>query len=360
MFDTATPSVAWDGSNDLNRVGIRAKVANLHVTCDPFATLDLGDSSIASVVQKLRRVSQSDLPILLHGETGSGKELFARAIHDASPRRNGRFVAVNCASIPEGLIESELFGYRAGAFTGASSRGAKGLIQQSEGGTLFLDEIGDMPLAMQSRLLRVLAEKEVRPIGSETTVKTDFRVVSATHRDLRARGAEGLFRDDLLFRLHGLAVTLLPLRSRTDIVALARRLLKTEHESFGRQVTLSGCAENLICHLPWPGNVRQLKQVLTAAAWLTDASIVRRVDIQMALETGGSVEQTPTQEAAAISNEPAKTLVCDKRSALLLSLKRNRWNVSRTAGEFKIARTTIYRRMARLGIVQPHLLEDGN
>jgi transcriptional regulator with PAS, ATPase and Fis domain len=344
---------------------VRPAAAPAFEWLDPFACLDLGDATIGNVVQRLRRAARSELPILLHGETGTGKELFARAIHDASPRRKGRFVAVNCASIPEGLIESELFGYRPGAFTGANSRGAKGLVQQADGGTLFLDEIGDMPLAMQSRLLRVLAEREVTPVGADAPIRTNFRVISATHRNLRVRTAEGAFREDLMFRLHGLAVTLPALRQRADIVALSKRLLEAEEDAVGRSLALAECAVDLVRRLPWPGNVRQLKQVLTTAAWLTDAAAITAADIAQALEgmsTDGDgvsgYEGKRGSEQRSEQNSEPEQMAGDERSCLLESLKRNRWNVSRTASEFNTARTTIYRRMARFGIVQPHLVDD--
>ena len=322
---------------------------------DPFAALDLGDPAIAASVHRLARASRSTVPILLHGETGTGKELFARAVHQASARAGGPFIAINCASIPEGLIESELFGYRAGAFTGASARGARGLFQQADGGTLFLDEIGDMPLALQARLLRVLAEQEVRPVGAEVAVKTDFRVVSATHRNLGEQVRQGAFREDLMFRLQGLTVTLPALRQRRDIGALAARLATAIDTGTHGRVNLAPCACRLLEGLPWPGNVRQLKQVLTTAAWLADAPVVRSDDILAALENcsteAQAADQAPRHEAT------AEAPPHDERTALLASLRRNRWNVSRTAEEFNAARTTIYRRMIKLGIVQPHLLD---
>ena len=328
-------------------------------SADPFAALNLGDPAIAAVVQRLVRASRASIPILLHGETGTGKELFARAIHQASVRADGPFVAINCASLPEGLIESELFGYRAGAFTGASARGARGLLQQADGGTLFLDEIGDMPLALQARLLRVLAEQEVRPIGADVPVKTNFRVVSATHRHLGERVRDGAFREDLMFRLQGLTVTLPALRQRHDMPALAARLAGAIDMGAHRRVQLAPCACRLLQSLPWPGNVRQLKQVLTTAAWLSDGPTIRAEDLAMALEnSGAAMPATPYPSpypSPAVANVEA--LPHDERTALLASLRRNRWNVSRTAEEFSAARTTIYRRMTRLGIVQPHLVD---
>ncbi|TVO66891.1 sigma-54-dependent Fis family transcriptional regulator [Denitromonas ohlonensis] len=360
MRYTATPFKGWTHGKHVKRDTAYPLPADSDLEHAAFAPLALGDTTIATVVHRLQRAAKSNLPILLHGETGTGKELFARAIHAASARCNGPFVALNCASIPEGLIESELFGHRAGAFTGASTRGARGLIQQANGGTLFLDEIGDMPLAMQSRLLRVLAEKEVTPVGADTPIKTDFRIISATHRDLQERAARHAFREDLLFRLHGLAVTLPPLRTRTDIGELARRLLAAEQTVIGRRLTLEPCANRLIARLRWPGNVRQLRQVLTTAAWLSDAPGIRAIDIETALESG--ITDMMAGPANAGHDAPRHTVGNaapeDARSLLLLSLRRNRWNVSSTAREFNTARTTIYRRMARFGIVQPNLLDS--
>lgn len=332
--------------------------ANRNVSDNAFVDLDLGDSAVSQVSLRLRRGAKSNLPILLQGETGTGKELFARAVHYASNRRSGPFVAVNCASIPEGLVESELFGYRAGAFTGASSKGSKGLVQKAQGGTLFLDEVGDMPLALQSRLLRVLAEKEVTPVGSDSPIKADFRVVSATHRSLNDMAKRGEFREDLMFRLHGLAVSLPPLRNRTDIITLAQRLLASEESSVGRRLSLSACAEVLVRQMSWPGNVRQLKQVLTTAAWLTDESTIYASDIETALDAGSTFDSTAECEHDPIAQLSDSSPGEGEKGQLLYSLRRNRWNVSLTAREFNTARTTIYRRMARLGIVQPHLLAN--
>lgn len=335
---------------------------------DPFARLDLGDPAMHTVVQRLRRAARCDIPVLINGETGTGKELFARAVHDAGPRRQGPFVAINCASLPEGLIESELFGHRAGAFTGAHARGNKGLVEQANGGTLFLDEIGDMAPALQSRLLRLLAEHEIRPVGAAVAVKLDLRVISATHRDLGTRTAQGLFREDLLFRLQGLRVTLPPLRQRSDLPALAQCLLEAECVRLGRAVAFGPAAVNWMSRVAWPGNVRQLKQVLGAALWLGDGHTLQAEDLQQVLDGCGDAATSPAPSSAA---GPEPTVMAgpamesslapgarpDERSELLLSLRRNRWNVSRTAAEFNAARTTIYRRMTRLGIVQPHLLD---
>ena len=187
-----------------------------------------GDAQIEAVCSKLRRVLGRDITILIQGETGTGKELIANAIHEDSPRAKAPFVAVNCASIPDTLIESELFGYEEGAFTGAKRKGNVGKILQADGGTLFLDEIGDMPLNLQARLLRVLQERKVTPLGSIKSYPVDIAIVCATNRKLRDMVAQGEFREDLYYRLNGLTVNLPPLRTRSDIRPVVERILRKE------------------------------------------------------------------------------------------------------------------------------------
>ena len=190
--------------------------------------LRTGDPQIEAVVQKVQRVLNRDIPLLILGETGTGKELLARAVHQDSNRAKQPFVAVNCASIPESLIEAELFGYEDGAFTGARRKGACGRIVQANGGTLFLDEIGDMPLALQARLLRVLQERCVTPLGSQKSISVDIAVIGATHRNLREMIEAGTFREDLYYRLNGLVVRLPALRERRDLDIVAQRILLAE------------------------------------------------------------------------------------------------------------------------------------
>jgi len=187
--------------------------------------LKTGDKQIEAMVHKVQRVLDRDIPLLILGETGTGKELLARAVHQDSNRAKQPFVAVNCASIPESLIEAELFGYEDGAFTGARRKGACGRIVQANGGTLFLDEIGDMPHALQARLLRVLQERCVTPLGSQKSIAVDIAVIGATHRNLREMIEAGAFREDLYYRLNGLVVRLPALRERSDLALVARRIL---------------------------------------------------------------------------------------------------------------------------------------
>jgi transcriptional regulator of acetoin/glycerol metabolism len=223
-----------------------------------------GDPQIEQLVQKLRRIVDRDIPLLILGETGTGKELVARAVHQDSARAKQPFVAVNCASIPETLIEAELFGYEDGAFTGARRKGAPGRIVQANGGTLFLDEIGDMPQPLQARLLRVLQERSVTPLGSTKTIAVDIAVIGATHRNLREMINRHEFREDLYYRLNGLALRLPPLRERTDLEAVARRIVQGHRPSDPPEI--SPQVMDLFRRYPWPGNIRQLANVLRTAA----------------------------------------------------------------------------------------------
>ncbi|MBQ0958902.1 sigma-54-dependent Fis family transcriptional regulator [Ideonella sp. 4Y11] len=234
-----------------------------------------GDAQVETVVGKIRRVLNRDIPILVLGETGTGKELLARAIHQDSERARQPFVAVNCASIPDTLIEAELFGYEEGAFTGARRKGSVGKIVQANGGTLFLDEIGDMPIGLQAHLLRVLQERQVTPLGSTKSVTVDVAIICATHRNLREMIAAQQFREDLYYRLNGLAVRLPALRERTDLLALVQRIL--DQQSPQRRLSLAPDVLHLFQSCDWPGNVRQLFNVLrTAAVMAAGDSVITR------------------------------------------------------------------------------------
>lgn len=233
---------------------------------DAFSPLDLGDAAMRRAIDRARRLRDQSIPILLQGESGVGKDLFARAVHDASARRAGPFVAVNCAALPEALIEAELFGYRGGAFTGASRDGAPGRLREAHGGTLFLDEIGDMPLALQARLLRVLQDRQVRPLGGGAVVTVDLQLVCASHQPLRRLVAEGRFREDLYYRVNGLSLQLPPLRERDDLPRLVQRLL--DELAPGRGLQLDDALMRACATYRWPGNIRQLQQALRIACAL--------------------------------------------------------------------------------------------
>jgi len=288
-----------------------------------LAQLRTGDAQIASVIDKIRRVLDRDIPTLILGETGTGKELLARAIHMDSARAKQPFVAVNCASIPETLIEAELFGYEDGAFTGARRKGAVGKIVQANGGTLFLDEIGDMPVALQAHLLRVLQERQVTPLGSTKSVAVDVSIICATHRNLREMIDAKLFREDLFYRLNGLAVRLPPLRERSDLLALVRRILDQLAEPGGRARHLqpNGDVLRLFQHYHWPGNVRQLFNVLrTAAVMAANEPVITREHLsddfldealaaQAAPAAGAALAATPDPAPAARAEAPASLVV---------------------------------------------------
>ncbi len=233
--------------------------------------MDTGDPRQHMALERARRIQGKDIPLLIQGESGVGKELFARAFHNSGPRADGPFVALNCAAIPETLIESELFGYCGGAFTGARKEGAQGKIQQASGGTLFLDEIGDMPLSMQARLLRVLQERSVTPVGSLRSIPVDISLVCATHRMLRDAVAHGLFREDLYYRVNGLTVTLPPLRDRKDIRCLVENILGAEVAgSRSSEVVIGEEVMRFFEQYAWPGNIRQLQNVIRVSVALLD------------------------------------------------------------------------------------------
>lgn len=239
--------------------------------------LNTGDPQLAAVLHKLERVQDRDIPIMVLGETGTGKDLLAKAIHQDSARAKRAFVAINCASIPEALIESELFGYEEGAFTGAKRRGAPGKIQMAHGGTLFLDEIGDMPSQLQARLLRVLQERRVTPLGSGKDYEVDVMLICATNRNLKALMAQGQFRQDLYYRLNGLVVRLPALRERSDFAVVAQKILLSLSGA-NQPVRLSKEVMDLFLRYRWPGNLRQLNNLLRTACVMVGAGGTVRME----------------------------------------------------------------------------------
>ena len=237
----------------------RAPIINRAAKTNPLSFIHGGDRKMTLLAEKAVRVIDKQISIILEGETGVGKEFVARAIHEAS-KKKGPFVPINCASIPETLIESELFGYAPNSFTGANLKGKKGLIEKANGGTLFLDEIGDMPLALQARLLRVLAEREVMAVGSTKAKPVTIRVISASHRHLKGLVESGQFRQDLYYRLNGLILEIPALRDRTDKTWLIKQL--TGHLAKGGSLSFSKEAQEKLLQFPWPGNVRELINVI--------------------------------------------------------------------------------------------------
>jgi transcriptional regulator of acetoin/glycerol metabolism len=300
------------------------------------------DPQMARNIRSARRIANSRVPVMIQGPTGAGKEMFARALHAASDRATRPFVALNCAAIPETLIESELFGYAAGAFTGARKGGMKGKILQSSGGTLFLDEIGDMQLSLQTRLLRVLEEQEVMPLGTETPIKVDLRVMCASHQNLRAMIARGAFREDLYYRLNGITIELPPLAQRTDKERLIREFLATE-SCDGRPVAIEVDAFQRLLDYGWPGNVRELRNVIRTILAICDSDVIRMVDLPSEVRLCQSRREDSS--AARPSAE---------RDELLQCIRECDGNMSRAAERLGVSRNTLYRRCKRLDIPLQH------
>ncbi len=314
----------------------------------PLAALSGGDAALDRQISRAARLVNSPISILITGETGSGKEFFAKALHQSSERRHGPFVPVNCAAIPDTLIESELFGYAPGSFSGAASKGKRGLIQEADGGTLFLDEIGDMPKPLQARLLRVLSEREVLPVGATRAVEVNIRVVAATHCNLETLVRQGGFRDDLYYRLSGAHFTLPPVRERHDLEWVIERVLSLHgRKTDGSVPGLHAAAKQALLAHPWPGNLRELRNVIEFAA-----AVCRGDQI-----TPGDLPEYLNQESTALRphSEPPRDLSIDVPEAVELraQLKACRWNVTAAASALGISRMTLYRRMKRYGIEHP-------
>jgi len=308
------------------------------------------DPKMLRNVHNAQRVADRNVSIIIRGPTGSGKEAFAKALHLASARAKQPFVAVNCAAIPETLIESELFGYSPGAFTGARREGMRGRIVQSSGGTLFLDEIGDMPLLLQTRLLRVLEEQEVVPLGCEAPVKIDLRVICASHRNLHDMLARGEFRQDLYYRLNGITLDLPPLAERRDKEALIRRCIACE--SGGREdAAIEMAALQRLLDYGWPGNIRELRNIVRASLALGENGVIRVGDLPEEIRNPAGRNRLRGEPVPAAEDSRAEiTFESAERDALLRVIEQHHWVMSRVASHFGVSRNTLYRKIKRHGI----------
>mgnify|MGYP000377077041 CR=1 FL=1 len=301
----------------------------------------IGDSAVMQQLKRQAlRAAQLDTTLMLLGETGTGKELLAQSIHQASPRANGPFVGINMAALPEALVEAELFGATAGAYTGADRKGRQGKIQLANGGTLFLDEVAEMPLAMQAKLLRVLQEREVEALGSNRLERVDVRVIAATAKDMRELVANGEFREDLYYRLNVLPIRLPALRERTDdIPALCELILsKLQHHSGLPALKLSAASCRWLQAYPWPGNVRELHNRLERACVMAEGNLIEPEDL------GAADDLTPTTEPVeAVHPNPSS----GDRQLLIDALKRAGGNKSQAARALGISRTALYQRLRK-------------
>lgn len=307
---------------------------------------------------KAARYALTDSTILITGESGTGKEMLVQGIHNMSQRASGPFVAVNCAALPENLLESELFGYVDGAFTGARKGGRQGVFEMAHGGTLFLDEIGEMPISLQSRLLRVLQEREVMPLGSESIIPVDVRVIAATNQNLADMVARGEFRQDLYYRLNILRIHMPTLAERRDdIPLLARSMMKKMQKLNPQLISLTESAAEFLQQLPWPGNIRQLANMIERIMLLTDGTEIDRADIQAACEddieirpmsrNSQAVVAAPATSAAEHEPEEGHVLQSVEEETMYRVLQEEDYNYSRAAKRLGIHRTTLWRKMKK-------------
>ncbi|GLC92806.1 sigma-54-dependent Fis family transcriptional regulator [Cupriavidus sp. TA19] len=354
--DAARPDVRPDVRHDVRPDAREAVVAPQRLRADPSGPeglddLDTGDTQIRAVIGKLRKVIGKDIPVMVLGETGTGKELMARAIHADSPRRAGPFIAVNCASIPENLIESELFGYEEGAFTGARKKGGIGKMLLANGGTLFLDEIGDMPLHLQGRLLRALQERAVQPLGSSKVIHIDISLVCATNRNLREMVAGGQFREDLYYRLNGLVVRLPALRERSDLDVVAGKLLRQE-QAAGVPPRIKGSVMEMFRHYHWPGNIRQLGNLLRTARLMAEGEAEITED-HLPDDFLDDLRERQARAAAPAAHaltggppgaQPTRLAEVEVQ-AIVATVRAHHGNISAAAKALGISRNTVYRKM---------------
>ncbi|HHY31748.1 MAG TPA: sigma 54-interacting transcriptional regulator [Firmicutes bacterium] len=318
---------------------------------DPFAAIIGSSPGIAAARILARRAARGSSNVLLLGETGVGKEVFARAIHEAGSRAHGPFVVVNCAAVPEALMESELFGYEAGAFTGALKSGKPGKFEQASGGTLFLDEVGDMPLTLQAKLLRVVQERVVERLGGTSGIPADARLIAATNKNLRQMVASGAFREDLYYRLDVITITIPPLRERRQdmpelVECFLGRLNKVCHTSV---TSVHPTVMNAFLSYHWPGNLRELENVLERALNFAEDTEILPEDIPEYLwETVGSrVEDAPTSQGLGLD----ESLAAHESAILMAALRAAGNNRAKTARMLNISRSGLYKKLKRYGIL---------
>jgi len=332
--------------------GIRKNLYSKGLTAQYELTQIVAKSQImVETINKAYQFANTESTILITGESGTGKEMFAQGIHNASSRKDGPFVGVNCAALPENLLESELFGYVEGAFTGASKGGKIGLFEMAHGGTLFLDEIGEMPLPLQTRLLRVLQLKEVMRIGGDRVIPINVRIISATNRDLLKEVQTKRFREDLYYRLNLLSIKIHPLRERPeDIPYLIKTIMNKILNRVGKEVELSTEVSRLLALYKWPGNVRQLENVLERIIILSKGQVIEKVDFENAvpeLKLDLTDRDNPSYEAGKNSIEVDGTLSQMERNIIKRVLEEENGNQTKVAKRLDIDRSTLWRKLKK-------------
>jgi len=322
----------------------RKVTKKVEVKAPKLTELSGKDARLQKGVRMGSRALAHELPVLIQGETGTGKEVMAKSLHLDSRRSAGPFVAVNCAAIPEGLIESELFGYREGAFTGSRKGGMVGRLEQAQGGTLFLDEIGDMPLALQARLLRVLQERTIAPLGGAEEIALDIAVICASHRDLKALVAEGRFREDLYYRLNGVCLRIPAFRDRTDKLEFTRYFLN-QLTPDGRSIEIAPELMRQLQDYHWPGNIRQLETTLRVAiAFMEPDELL----IDSSHISDDFLEELNSVHSDNVINElvgGAPSLKSTELQTIQQTLQQHEGNISATATALGISRATLYRKL---------------
>jgi transcriptional regulator of acetoin/glycerol metabolism len=342
----------------------RMSGARAHLT---FANVIGASPPLREALHLARRAAQSNSTVLLRGETGTGKEIFAQSIHNHSPRASGPFVAINCAAIPRELINTELFGYEGGSFTGADRQGRPGKFEQANGGTLFLDEIGDMPLDLQTALLRAIETRTITRVGGQRTIAVDVRIIAATHKDLQAETRRGTFRSDLYYRLNVLSITIPALRERRDdIPLLVHHFLERQSQSQHRPLAITPQALQALQAFPWPGNVRELENLLERMTYLSPHTLLTLDDLPDEFRHGTDTALPhmpaipPTQEhppsGAAANHMQEHGLKRQSQQAeleaILQAYEQAGGQMRRAAALLGISRTTLWRKMARYGLLE--------
>jgi DNA-binding NtrC family response regulator len=337
----------------------------------PTSNRMIGDAPVMrTLFQQVERVGDSNISVLLHGESGTGKELVAQAIHQQSARRSGTFVALNCAAIPEALQESELFGHERGAFTGATQRNI-GRFEQADGGTLFLDEVAELRLDLQAKLLRALQERVFHRVGGQSEVRSDFRVIAASHKDLLQEVKQGRFREDLYFRLAVFEIDVPPLRERgDDIILLASHFCHVYATEAGRTVTLAPATFDVLQRYDWPGNVRELQNAIHRAIVLSSGNQLMPHDLPPRLTRAPGSQRAGTEDRTGLGGSEAiprngddtasaplpglaateGDLEAVEKRTIIAVLARTAGNMTQTARELGIGRTTLYRKLKKYGL----------
>jgi transcriptional regulator with PAS, ATPase and Fis domain len=341
-------------------IGARARLT--------FASVIGESAALREALRLAHRAAQSNSTILLQGETGTGKEIFAQSIHNQSQRAAGPFVAINCAAIPRELINTELFGYEGGSFTGADRQGRPGKFEQANSGTLFLDEIGDMPLDLQTSLLRAIETHAITRIGGQRVITVDVRIIAATHKDLQMEARKGTFRSDLYYRLNVLSITIPALRQRAeDIPLLVRHFLERQNQAQGRSLTITPEALQALQSFAWPGNVRELENVLERVTYLVPHNVIELADLPLDIKptsentTGQSPAPSSTssdqQQTVALLEYLAEKGLREQsqqaeQEAILQAYQEAGGQMIRAAALLGISRTTLWRKMARYGLLE--------